>query len=121
MAYLHQTQCAQTFLPCTSPGEYMKSGLSLATSGSVRPDSVPAISQTPLAVSPSAATSITGVVVACRMSLPTGDGRSRWYRVTLSQVVYWPAFVYRARMPSVPSFTQSGMIRSSWKALCRYM
>ena len=55
----------------------MKSGLPLATSGSVRPDSVPAMSQTPLAVLPSAATSITGVVVAWRMSLPSGDGRPR--------------------------------------------
>src|ERR671933_446722 len=99
MAYLHQTQWAHTFFPCTSPGEYM-SGNAFATSGSVSPDSVPAMSQTPFAVSPSPATSITGVVVAWRISLPTGDGRSRWYRVTLSHVVYWPAFVYRARMPS---------------------
>ena len=77
MAYLHQTQCAQTFLPSTSSGEYM-SGNASATFGSVSPDSVPAMSQTPLAVSPSAATSMTGVVVACRMSLPSGLGRSRW-------------------------------------------
>ena len=32
MAYLHQTQCAQTFLPSTSSGEYM-SGNALATFG----------------------------------------------------------------------------------------
>src|SRR6188768_796007 len=41
--------------------------------------------------------------------------------MTLSYSVYSPALVYRARMPSVPRFTQSGMICSSWNALCRYM
>ena len=41
----------------------------------------------PLAVLPSAETSITGVVVWCRISLPTGCGRPRWYSMIVSQSV----------------------------------
>ncbi len=39
-------------------------------SGSAKPDSTPAISQKPLAVLPSSATSMRGVVVSCRINLP---------------------------------------------------
>ena len=61
--YLHHTQCAHTGLPSTSPPESTHGGTPLATSGSIRPDSRPAMIQMPLAVSPSAPTSITGVDV----------------------------------------------------------